>query len=473
MQKMIKNGYIYAGTEGYQADILIEDKKIKCIGKNIPMEVLKEKANVIDAAGCYILPGAVDVHTHMDLDVGIARAVDDFYDGTVAAVCGGTTSIVDHMAFGPAGVPLHYQFEVYKKLAEGKAVIDYGFHGTAQHVNDGILAELETMAADGIPSVKIYLTYGFKLNDAESLQILKKMKEINGITAFHCENHDVIEFLKQKHKSEGKTAPVYHAKSRPNLTEAEAVSRVLKLAQMAGDAPVYIVHLSCKESLEAVREARKKGQRNIFVETCPQYLLLTEECYEREDGLKYIMSPPLRTREDCEALWEGLMDGSIQVVATDHCPFRYEKEKQMGKEDFTACPNGAPGVEERLMLLYSEGVVKGRIPMSRLVEVLCTNPAKIYGLYPQKGVLQPGADADLVILDLKAQGILTHEKMHGAADYTAYEGMKIHGRIRQVFSRGQELVRENQFMGKKGSGHFLPRKPYCASLFAHALLDKK
>lgn len=456
MKKIIRDGRIFTETESYQADILIEDEKIVCIGKNLA----EDGAEITEAGGCYVLPGAVDVHTHMDLDVGISRAVDDFYDGTVAAACGGTTSIVDHMAFGPAGVPLHYQFEAYKKLAEGKTVIDYGFHGTAQHVNTDILAELETMLEEGVPSVKAYLTYGFRMNDADVLQILQKMKEINGITAFHCENHDVVEFLRKKYKNEGKTEPIYHAKSRPNLAEAEAVARVLKLARMAGDAPAYIVHLSCKESLEAVREARRQGQSNIFVETCPQYLLLTEDCYRKEDGLKYIMSPPLRTPEDCEALWEGLSDGSIQVVATDHCPFNYGREKQMGKDDFTACPNGAPGVEERLLLLYSEGVRKGRITMNRLVETLCTKPAKIYGLYPSKGVLRPGADADLVILDPDADQILTQERMHGAVDYTAYEGMKVKGKIRQVFQRGRILVKEDQFVGEKGGGRFLRRKPY-------------
>ena len=455
MKKIVKNGRIFTEAEDYQADILIEDEKIVCIGKDLP----DGDAEVIDAAGCYVLPGAVDVHTHMDLDVGISRAVDDFYDGTVSAACGGTTSIVDHMAFGPAGIPLHYQFDVYRRLAEGKAVIDYGFHGTAQHVDGEILSELETMAEDGIPSVKAYLTYGFKLNDADVLQILQKMKEINGITAFHCENHDVVEYLKQKHKSEGKTTPIWHAKSRPNLAEAEAVERVLKLARMADDAPVYIVHLSCRESLEAVREARRQGQKNIFVETCPQYLLLTEECYTREDGLKYIMSPPLRTQEDCDALWEGLADGSIQVVATDHCPFNYGKEKQMGKDDFTACPNGAPGVEERLMLLYSEGVAKGRITMHRLVETLCTKPCRIYGLYPEKGAIQPGADADLVILDPETSNILTHSRLHGAVDYTSYEGMEIQGEIRLVMQRGNVLVKENQFIGEKGAGRFIRRKP--------------
>ena len=460
MKTVIKNGMVVTSGSSFPADILIEGEKIQSIGTTGKETYEKmEDVQIIDAAGKYVFPGAVDVHTHMDLDVGISRAVDDFYDGTVAAACGGTTSIVDHMAFGPAGIPLHYMFHEYEKLAGGKAVIDYGFHGTMQHLDDDILTELETMMADGIPSVKLYMTYNYKMNDAEILQTLRKMKEILGITAFHCENHEVTEFLKKENREKGNLAPIYHAKSRPNAVEAEAVERVLRLARMAGDAPVYIVHLSCKESLEAVRVARKEGQKNIFVETCPQYLTLTEERYLDEDGLKYIMSPPLRTQEDCDALWEGIADGSIQVVATDHCPFNYAKEKQMGKDDFTCCPNGAPGVEERFPILFSEGVKKGRITLQQLVQVACTNPCRIYGLAPEKGDLCPGADADLVILNPESSYVLTHDRMHGAVDYTMYEGKEIQGEIELVMQRGKVLVKENCFVGEKGAGRFLHRKP--------------
>lgn len=460
MKTVIKNGMVVTSGSSFPADILIEGEKIQSIGTTGKETYEKmEDVQIIDAAGKYVFPGAVDVHTHMDLDVGISRAVDDFYDGTVAAACGGTTSIVDHMAFGPAGIPLHYMFHEYEKLAGGKAVIDYGFHGTMQHLDDDILTELETMMADGIPSVKLYMTYNYKMNDAEILQTLRKMKEIHGITAFHCENHEVTEFLKKENREKGNLAPIYHAKSRPNAVEAEAVERVLRLARMAGDAPVYIVHLSCKESLEAVRVARKEGQKNIFVETCPQYLTLTEERYRDEDGLKYIMSPPLRTQEDCDALWEGIADGSIQVVATDHCPFNYAKEKQMGKDDFTCCPNGAPGVEERFSILFSEGVKKGRITLQKLVQVACTNPCRIYGLAPEKGDIYPGADADLVILNPESSYVLTHDRMHGAVDYTMYEGKEIQGEIELVMQRGKVLVKENCFVGEKGAGRFLHRKP--------------
>lgn len=464
MKTIIKNGTVVTSGGSFPADILIDGEKIVNIGAiDQAIYGAGEETQVIDASGKLVFPGAVDVHTHMDLDVGISRAVDDFYDGTVAAACGGTTSIVDHMAFGPAGIPLHYMFHEYEKLAGGKAVIDYGFHGTMQHLDDEILAELETMMADGIPSVKLYMTYNYKMGDADILRTLRKMKEIHGITAFHCENHEVTEFLKKENHDKGNLAPIYHAKSRPNAVEAEAVERVLRLARMAEDAPVYIVHLSCKESLDAVRAARSAGQKNIFVETCPQYLTLTEERYLDEDGLKYIMSPPLRTQADCDALWEGLADGTIQVVATDHCPFNYGKEKQMGKDDFARCPNGAPGVEERFPVLFSEGVKKGRISLKRLVETACTNPARIYGLAPEKGDIQPGADADIVILNPEATYILTHERMHGAVDYTMYEGREMQGEIELVMQRGNVLARDNQFVGEKGAGRFIHRKAYSES----------
>ncbi len=461
MDTLIKNGKIVSVEAIYKADILIRDEVVCAIGKDLEYTFLLDdkKMNIIDATGKYVLPGGVDVHTHMDLQAGACRAVDDFYDGTVAAACGGTTSIVDHMAFGPVGCPLHHQLNEYHRLADGKAVIDYGFHGTAQHpMTAENIEELESMIKDGVPSVKVYMTYDLKLDDDEILNVLKRMKELHGVTAFHCENHQIVEKNRKIFPAQGKTSPYYHAKSRPNLAEAEAVRRVLYLAKLAGDAPVYIVHLSCKESLQAVKEARILGQKNIFVETCTQYLTLTEEEYKREDGLKYVMSPPLRTQDDIDDLWKGIEDGEIQVVATDHCPFFFNKEKQLGKDDFTKCPNGAPGVEERMILLYSEGVEKKKISLNKLVEIACTNPAKIYGLYPKKGVLQPGSDGDLIILDPQKEHVLTHDDMHSAVDYTAYEGFSVKGYIELVMQRGRVVAKDNKFTGERGAGQFIFRK---------------
>lgn len=454
MDIIIKGGQIVSPGETYKADLLIRGEKILAVGTGFD----EKEAEIIDAEGMLVLPGGVDVHTHMDLQAGQSRAVDDFYDGTVGAACGGTTSIVDHMGFGPKGCSLHHQLDEYHRLADGKAVIDYGFHGVVQHVNDEIIDEMGTMVEDGVPSMKVYLTYDGRLNDAETFRVLKRMKELGGVTAFHCENHELVEYGRKTCVQEGKTAPVYHAKSRPNIVEAEAVSRVLDLARLAGDAPVYIVHTSCKESMDAVRDARKRGQKNIFVESCPQYFTLTEERYRDPDGLKYVMSPPLRSEKDCDSLWESLAAGEIDVVATDHCPFRYGKEKQLGKDDFTKCPNGAPGVEERMIVMFSEGVAKNRITVNRYVEVMCTNPAKIYGLYPKKGIFLPGSDADLVLIDPKAKYRLTHERMHGAADYTMYEGLEITGKIVRVMSRGKTVVRDDVFLGEKGAGSYIQRQ---------------
>ena len=274
----------------------------------------------------------------------------------------------------------------------------------------------------------------------------------------HCENDGVVNYLRGWYKAQGLTQPIYHARSRPARCEAEAVSRLLHLAAMAGEAPVYVVHLSSAAGLAEVRKARAQRQKGVGVETCTQYLTLTEAAYaDPQEGLKAVMSPPLRTQADCDALWQGLQDGVIDAVATDHCPFRFAVEKQFGAGDFTACPNGAPGVEERLPVLYSEGVAKGRLSICELVRLLCANPSRLYGLYPRKGTLQPGADADVVILDPAKRRTLTHAGLHSAVDYTCYEGMELQGAIDLVLSRGEVVARDNQFVGKRGAGRYLKR----------------
>lgn len=456
MRTIIKNGLIVNESSVFPGDIFIENGIIREIGQNLSCS----DAQAIDAAGKYVFPGAVDVHTHMDLQAGANRAVDDFYTGTIAAACGGTTTIVDHMAFGPKDCSLWHQVEEYHRLADGKAVIDYGFHGVIQHVNNEILHQMGEIAQkEGITSFKVYLTYDFKIADGDLYQVLKQAKEDGLVIAVHCENDGVVNYLRSYYKSQGMTDPIYHAKSRPSRCEAEAVSRMIHLAAMAGNAPLYIVHLSCADSLAEVRKARAQHQKGLGVETCTQYLTLTEKLYkDPAEGLKAIMSPPLRTQKDCEALWAGIQDKSIDTIATDHCPFNFKVEKQLGRNDFTACPNGAPGVEERLPVIYSEGVAKGRISISDMVRVLCAEPSRIYGLYPKKGVIQPGADGDIVIFDPKRENIITHATLHSAVDYTCYEGFKVQGAIDLVMQRGNVIVKNNQFLGKKGDGHYLKRQ---------------
>lgn len=458
MKTLFINGTIVTDSGICQGNLLVEDGKISSFRHGL----WDEEAKIVDIEGKLLMPGGVDVHTHMDLDVGIARAIDDFYDGTVAAVCGGTTSIVDHMAFAHEDCPLRHQAEVYHGLADGKSVIDYGFHGVLQLMNPDKLEEMNVLAEEeGITSFKAYMTYGNnKITDEEMLLILKKAKEIGVVIPVHCEDDPIVESRKKYYGDLGKTEAKYHPLSRPDEAEAIAVRRLLALAHLAGDAPVYIVHLSSKAGLEAVQEAKLRGQKNIGVETCPQYLTLTDDCYENpKEGLKAIMSPPLRKEADINALWQALGEEKlIDVIATDHCPFTYAVQKQRGKEDFRNCPNGAPGVEERYSLIFSEGVQKGRISLNQFVRYVCTNPAKAFGLYPQKGTIMPGADADLVIMDGEKEWTLSWPYMHGASDYTCYEGMRVKGKIVSVYTKGKEVVRDGKFLGNKGDGKYLRRK---------------
>lgn len=455
MSLLIKNGTIITASDTYNGDIYIEDGIIKEIGTNID----RTSDEIIDAKGKYVIPGGVDVHTHLNLDVGIAIANDDFYTGTVAAACGGTTTIIDHMGFGPKGCNLKHQVNVYHGYADGNAVIDYSFHGVIQHINDDILEEMESIVKEeGIPSFKVYLTYDYMLEDENVLKVLKRLKELGGITTVHCENHGSIKVLREYFVKNGFKTPKYHPLSRPAEAEGEAVNRMINLASIADNAPLYIVHLSSKIGLSYIKMANER-EENIYAETCPQYLVLDDSKYEEDnnEGLKYIMSPPLRKKEDIEALWKGINDGYIKTIATDHCPFSFKTDKQLGKDDFTKCPNGAPGIEERIPLIFSEGVMKNRISINKFVEVCSTNPAKIFGIYPKKGVIQVGSDGDIVIIDPTIEKTLKVKDLHSNVDYSAYEGIKLKGYPIITISRGKIIVKNNIFIGEKGYGNFLKR----------------
>ena len=458
MKKIIKNGKIATDSDVFEGDILIDGEKIAEIGQNINCD----DAEIIDASGKYVLPGAVDVHTHMDLDVGFARAIDDFYDGTVAAACGGTTTIVDHMAFGPRDCSLWHQVNEYHRLADGNAVVDYGFHGVFQHVKEDTLDEMKDIKdREGITSFKVYMTYDYMLKDDEIFRVLRAAKEAGVLITVHCENHGVIQQLRKEYQEAGCGEAKYHPLSRPARCEAEAVNRMIHLAAMAGDAPLYIVHLSSAEGLHEVQKARAEHRPNLGVETCIQYLILTDKEYDDpQEGLKAIMSPPLRKDRDREELWQALKDGVIDTVATDHCPFHFKAgkaEKQYGKDDFTKCPNGAPGVQERLMLMFSEGFMKGRLTLPEVVKYSAANPCRMFGLYPQKGSLEPGTDADLVIIDPSAETEIDADYIRGASDYSCYEGMKLQGKIEKVLLRGNEIVSSGRFLGSRGDGRYLKR----------------
>ncbi|MCR4589833.1 MAG: dihydropyrimidinase [Lachnospiraceae bacterium] len=456
MKTVIKNGTVVSDTECIKADVLIEDGKIKEVAPRIDSSGAEET----DAEGKLVLPGAIDAHTHMDLDVGFTRACDDFYNGTVAAACGGTTTIIDHMAFAPAGSYPWHQVNEYHKLADGIAVIDYGFHGVLQEkADERTLSEMKEIAEkEGITSFKLYLTYDFMLRDKDVFAVLKEAKKDNILITVHCENDGIVNYLRDSYGKEGKLSAAYHPKSRPDLAEAEAVNRMLYMAECADEAPLYIVHLSSEAGLKEVLRAREAGQKHFGVETCPQYLILDDSLYDDpKEGLKAIMSPPLRKGADRDALWKALKEDVLDTVATDHCPFTFSEQKQRGADDFRMCPNGAPGVEERLILLYSEGVRKNRISLPQLVKYSSANPARIFGLYPEKGAVKAGADADIVILDPGKKTLITSGRMHGNADYTCYEGMELDGAIDTVMQRGRIIVKDNEFTGAKGDGHYLKR----------------
>ena len=450
---LIKNGLVVAKDGTRKADLRIKGEIISEIGSSL---IPCDSEQVIYAEGKTILPGGVDVHTHMDLDLGSIRATDDFFTGTVAAACGGTTTIVDHMAFGPRGCSISHQVEAYHKLARDKAVVDYGFHGVMDHVNDAIISEIKSLVSEGITSHKFYLTYGGKISEQEIMQLMECAAEQGVMLAVHAENDGAIAYLRDKYISMGKTDPIYHARSRPPESETEAICRMAWFARMTGFPPLYIVHLSSGLGLESLLAARHRGQKNLFIETCPQYLFLDESLYLKEDGLKYVMSPPLRCPESIEALWGGIKNGDFDVIGTDHCPFFYGKEKQLGKDDFTKAPGGAPGVEARIPLMFSE-TVSGRITLEELVSLCCTRPAQLFGLYPKKGVIAVGSDADLVLIDPSVKLTLTPSRLHENTDYTPYEGKQLCGYPIMTLSRGEVIVLEGNFIGEKGRGNFLKR----------------
>jgi len=454
----VVNGTVVTATMILRSDILIEGGRIAAIGEHIDRTGVAAE-QIIDAGGCYVMPGGIDVHTHCNLSVGAERVSDGFYHASVAAAHGGTTSIVEHPGFGPDGCSLTFQTDLYRKQAAPEMVIDYGFHSVMQHVDDNILSSMEGLVKGGIPTVKVYFTYSGRLDDGEIIRVLKASSKAGGLTAFHAENHAIINSLNE---TLGRTArvadPAIYPLSRPDFCEAEAIHRLIALARAAGDVPIYIVHLSTASGLEVIRAARKEGFP-VYVETCPQYLVLTDSCYRDSvdrKGLQYIMAPPLRSQQDCEALWEGLADGSIDVVATDHCSFSFEQKYSKGRDNVFAAPSGIPGIETRVPVLFSEGVLKKRIDLNRFVELIATNPARIMGL-SAKGDLAVGVDADLLILDPEEEKIVTTKTLHQKVDYTPFSGMRVRGWPRTVLLRGEVIVHRGILTAFAGCGKYISR----------------
>ena len=456
MRTIIENGTLVTPTDTFVADLVIEDEKIGAVGKDLA-KVYGKLDKRIDARGKYVIPGGIDVHTHLDMPFGGTTSADDFESGTIAAAHGGTTTLVD-FAIQPQGGSLHQGLADWHHKAEGKAAIDYGFHMIVREVTKQSLSEMDDLVKrEGVTSFKLFTAYPgvFYVDDASIFRALRKTGENGGLICMHAENGPVIDVLIEEAKARGETAPVWHALTRPPRLEGEASHRVLALAEVAR-VPLYIVHLSAAEALEQVRMARDRGVR-AYAETCPQYLFLDQRNYEEPgfDGSKYVMSPPLRMPGNEQSLWRGLQLDDLQVVSTDHCPFCM-KEKRLGENDFSKIPNGAPGVETRLYLTF-EGVRSGRISLNRWVQLIATAPAKLFGLHPRKGTLAVGADADVVVWDPVKKHTLSARTHHMRVDYNPYEGREVAGAPTHVLSRGKVIVENGKFTGRKGDGRFLRR----------------
>src|ERR1700682_3189277 len=454
MKTLLKNGTVVTATDQYQGDVLVEDEKITAIGSSLDMHADK----VLDARGKYVLPGGIDVHTHLDMPFGGATSADDFETGTRAAAFGGTTSIVD-FAIQYRGQTLHHALETWAKKAEGKAVIDYGFHMIITQLDDQVEAEMDQLVGQGVTSFKLFMAYPgvFMLDDASIFKALLSTANNGGTICMHAENGGVIDVLVQRALAAGKTAPRYHALTRPARAEAEATHRAIALAEIA-DVPIYIVHLSAAEALEMVTEARDRGLP-AYAETCPQYLFLSYDNYAEPgfEGAKYVMSPPLRPKDTQDRLWRGLAFNDLQAISTDHCPFCMKEQKTLGQDDFSKIPNGAPGIETRMSLVYDGGVLPGRISLNRFVELTATSPAKIFGLFPRKGTIAPGSDADIVVFDPNRTITLSAATLHMNVDYNPYEGRQVTGATDTVLSRGRLVIDNGKFVGRPGSGSFLKR----------------
>ena len=465
MALIIKNGTIVTAGENYQADILVDDEKIEAIGNHFP-----ENGNqVIDASGKMVLPGGVDVHVHLDLPMFGTVSSDDHYTGSKAAAFGGTTTLID---FIPQELdPLVANIDAWKKKAESKAAVDYGFHMNITRLSDQVIRDMRHLLDEGISSIKVFTAYNGRLRllDGEIFQVMRVAKELGLLTMMHAENGDVIDLLVSEALAQGKTSPVWHAHTRPAWGAVESVLRGEALAAQA-DAMLYIVHMNVGGEVDQLQYGREKGLR-VMGETCPQYLFFNEEYLNRPDAAKWICSPPIRTPQDNNRLWEGISDGTIQVVSTDHCPFFYDGSKpilyegkpvaipgkELGKGNFTQIPNGLPGVGDRMPIMWSYGVNTGKITLNQFVALHCTNPAKIFGLYPNKGAILPGADADIVIWDPNKVVQYGVEIAQHRTDYNLFEGWQLKGFPEKVYLRGDLIVDQQKWLGKPGQGRFLKR----------------
>jgi dihydropyrimidinase len=450
---VIRGGKLVHADRTQEMDLGIRGEKIATVGTGLVGR------HVIEAQGMLVLPGGVDPHVHLEMPVGTTQSSDDWFSGTYAAACGGTTTIIDFVE-PHAGESLADALAARRERAESKAVIDFGLHMTITNDSQQTLDEILPLSKDGCTSFKTYLTYeGFRLSDKAFLNVLAAVRDTGGIVLVHAENDAMIAHMKKRLRDENQFAPIAHAHSRPPIAEAEAIQRCLAMAELTGTR-LYVVHISTALGIEALRAARQYGVE-VFGETCPHYLLLTEHELARPDfeGAKFVCSPPLRTNDDRERLWRALAEGDLQSVGTDHCPFYFEGQKDLGYRNYEEIPGGLPGIESRLVLLHQFGVRGDRISLNRWVQVCCTDPARIFGLYPRKGSLEPGADADIVLFDPEKKVTIDRSTLHEQVDYTPYEGFEIQGYPVKTLQRGKVIIDDGKLVTKPGSGCYLPRLP--------------
>src|SRR6266404_5007267 len=455
---VIRNGTVVTATDTCLANVGIVGDKVTAIAAQLPTE---NATRVVDAIGMLVIPGGIDVHTHLDMPFGGTTSADDFQTGTIAAAWGGTTTLID-FAIQYKGQTLREAFDTWMKKAHDRAVCDYAFHCIITDLPDARLDEMSALVREGVTTFKLFMAYPgvFMLDDASIFKALRQTARHGGMVCMHAENGGAIDVIVKQALAEGKTAPKYHALTRPTTAEAEACGRAIALAEMAG-APLYIVHLSCFDALEKVREARDRGLP-VYAETCPQYLYLSLDDMNAPgfESAKYVFTPPLREKWNQEKLWNGLKRDHLQVVSTDHCPFCFKEQKELGKDDFTKIPNGGPGIEHRMSLIYSGGVAQGRFSVNRFVQLVSTAPAKLFGLYPRKGTIAVGSDADLVIFDPDRKHTISAKTHHMRVDYSMFEGIQVTGMPDAVLSRGRVVVEADKFLGRAGGGEFLKRALY-------------
>ncbi|GAB1158067.1 dihydropyrimidinase [Paenibacillus illinoisensis] len=460
-RKLIQNGVLVTAADTFEADILIENGKITQIGMGM---VADDRTEIVDASGCYVIPGGIDPHTHLDMPFGGTVTADDFATGTAAAAYGGTTTILD-FCLTQKGKPLTESLKEWHAKAKGKAAIDYGFHLMIGEMNDQVLEELpQVIEEEGVSSFKVFMAYKnqFQADDGILYQTLQKAKEYGALVMVHAENGDVIDLLVRQALAEGRTEPIHHALTRPSILEGEATGRAARLAALA-DSQLYVVHVTCAEAVEQIARMRDMGYR-IWGETCPQYLTLDQSIMDQPDfeGAKYVWSPPLREASHQEVLWNALKSGQLQTIGSDHCSFNFKGQKDLGKNDFSKIPNGGPVIEDRLSILYSEGVAKGRISLNQWVDLCSTRASKLFGMFPQKGTLAVGTDADIVIFDPSISREISASTHHMNVDYSAFEGMQVQGCPVTVLCRGEYVIKDRQFAGAAGSGQYVKRAKYDA-----------